>query len=193
MVCCPPAAATHACESAFTIFPTCPGLHSTTNHLAQVVERAVQLRIAADAVAGDVGQQLAAVRQRIGGVLQVTVQACVRRCHSAEAEWQDAEQCKVRRRQRRQPDPLTARCSSCSTQLLPLPLRGRCLALAAPTPLLPDPSSPTLLAVVYSSAPCDLGQPSAAPASLIRSTRAWRNLGLTRASLRRCREAENVG
>lgn len=38
--------------------------------LAQVLERAVQLRVAADAVRGDVGQQLGAVRQRIGGVLR---------------------------------------------------------------------------------------------------------------------------
>ncbi len=42
----------------------------TSTCLAQVVERAVQLRVAADAVAGDVSQQLAAVRQRIGRVLQ---------------------------------------------------------------------------------------------------------------------------
>ena len=47
----------------------------------------------------------------------------------------------------------------------------------------------TLLATAYSSMPCALGQPPSAPASLIRSTRAWRNLGLTRASLRRDRGA----
>ena len=38
-------------------------------HLAQILERAIQLRVAFDALRGDVGQQLAAVVQRIGGVL----------------------------------------------------------------------------------------------------------------------------
>lgn len=88
---------------------------------------------------------------------------------------------------------LPAGCAPAEAELLSVPplSLSLCPLSCLPFRLLSftlQPKGLTLLAVVYSSAPCVLGHPSAAPASLIRSTRAWRNLGFTAACLRDFRQ-----